>query len=147
MDINADNGVKRVLGTPFSLNREEGNISTNFDQYAQGKLSILDNFDLHAGARHTKVKLEVKDALITGTNPDNSGNVEYQKTTPVMGAVWKVTPTFNLYANYGKGFETPTFIEAAYNSTASSATPNLNLKPSENKMTNMLARSSLFAHT
>jgi iron complex outermembrane receptor protein len=147
MDINADNGVKRVLGTPFSLNREEGNISTNFDQYAQGKLSLLDNLDLHAGARHTKVKLEVKDALITGTNPDNSGNVEYQKTTPVMGAVWKVTPTFNLYANYGKGFETPTFIEAAYNSTVSSATPNLNLKPSESRNYELGAKAFLGNNT
>jgi iron complex outermembrane recepter protein len=132
-DINADNGVKRIVGTPFSLNRDENNISRNFDQYIQGKLSILDNVDIHAGARHTKVKLDVQDKLITGANPDNSGSVEYQKTTPVIGAIWKVTPAFNLYANYGKGFETPTFIEAAYNSIAASATPNLSLKPSKSK--------------
>ena len=31
-----------------------------FDQYIQGKLSILDNVDIHAGLRHTKVKLEVR---------------------------------------------------------------------------------------
>jgi iron complex outermembrane receptor protein len=73
----------------------------------------------------------VKDKLITNSNSDNSGSVEYQKTTPVIGAVWKVNPSFNLYANYGKGFETPTFIEAAYDSTADTAAPNLKLKPSE----------------
>ncbi|NOU25489.1 MAG: TonB-dependent receptor, partial [Methylotenera sp.] len=66
-------------------------------------------------------------------NLDNSGTVEYKKTTPVIGAVWKVTPIINLYANYGRGFETPTFIEAAYNSTSGNATPNLNLKPSESR--------------
>jgi iron complex outermembrane recepter protein len=132
-DINADNGVKRILGTPFSLNRDEDNIAKNFDQYIQGKLSVTDNVDIHAGVRHTKVNLEVKDHLITGTNPDNSGHVEYQKTTPVIGAVWKVTPEFNLYANFGKGFETPTFFEAAYNSTSTNATPNLDLKPSESR--------------
>lgn len=132
-DINADNGVKRVLGTPFSLNRDEDNIAKNFDQYIQGKLSITDKIDVHAGARHTKVNLEVKDHLITGTNPDNSGHVEYQKTTPVIGVIWKVTPEFNLYANFGKGFETPTFFEAAFNSTSSNATPNLDLKPSESR--------------
>lgn len=130
-DINADNGIPRVIGTPFSLNRDEDNIAINFDQYIQGKLSVTNNVDLHAGLRHTKVRMKVNDNLITGTNPDNSGKVEYQKTNPVIGGVWKVTPTFNLYANYGKGFETPTFFELAFNSTAASATPNLTLKPSE----------------
>ena len=138
-DINAVNGIKRPTNIPnntnYGLNRDEDNISTNFDQYIQGKLSVLDNVDIHAGARHTKVKLEVNDNFITGTSAigDNSGSVEYQKTTPVIGVVWKVTPIFNLYANYGRGFETPTFIEAAYNSTAVGATPNLSLKPSESR--------------
>lgn len=116
-----------------ALNRDENNIVDNFDQYIQGKISILNNIDIHAGARHTKVKLEVKDKFISGFNLDNSGTVEYKKTTPVIGAVWKVTPIINLYANYGRGFETPTFIEAAYNSTSGNATPNLNLKPSESR--------------
>ena len=89
-------------------------LSDNFDQYIQGKLSILDNVDIHAGLRHTKVNLEVKDKLITTAplNPDNSGHVQYQKTTPVIGAIWKVTPALNLYANYGEGFETPTFFRS-----------------------------------
>ncbi|WP_047552580.1 TonB-dependent receptor family protein [Methylotenera sp. G11] len=135
LDINTDSGIKRPLiagNGNFALNRDEDNISTNFDQYIQGKISLSDNFDIHAGARHTKVKLEVNDNFLTGSanNGNNSGSVEYQKTTPVIGAIWKVTPTFNLYANYGKGFETPTFIEAAYNSVNNGA-PNLALKPSE----------------
>jgi iron complex outermembrane receptor protein len=130
-DINTDNGVKRPIGAANRLNRVEDNIASNFDQYIQGKLSVTDKVDIHAGARHAKVKMKVKDDLITGTNPDNSGSTEYQKTTPVIGGVWKVTPTFNLYANYGRGFETPTFFELAFNSTATTATPNLSLKPSE----------------
>ncbi len=135
MDINADNGIKRSItvlnNTNYALNRDEANISTNFDQYIQGKWSVLDSVDLHAGARRTKVKLEVKDKFITGTsaNGDTSGSVEYQKTTPVVGIVWKVNPALNLYANYGKGFETPTFIEVAYSSLAGLG-PNFNLKPS-----------------
>jgi iron complex outermembrane receptor protein len=115
-----------------TLNRDEDNIVDNFDQYAQGKLSILNNLDIHAGLRHTKVKLVVNDNLKT-TFGDNSGSVEYEKTNPVIGAVWKVMPSLNLYANYGKGFETPTFIEAAYNSTATGAIPNLTLKPSNSE--------------
>jgi len=60
---------------------------------------------------------------------DGSGSVSYDKTTPVIGAVWKVNPQFNLYANYGKGFETPTLIEVAYSDINGSG-PNLALKPS-----------------
>jgi len=135
LDINTDNGIKRPIianNANSALNRDEDNISTNFDQYIQGKISLSDNLDIHAGARHTKVELEVKDHFLSGmaNNGNNSGSVEYQKTTPVIGAIWKVTPTINLYANYGKGFETPTFIEAAYNSVNNGA-PNLTLKPSE----------------
>lgn len=139
LDVNADNGTKRAINVlnnaNFGLNRKEDNISKNFDQYIQGKLSVLDNVDIHAGARHTKVNLEVKDKFITGTsaNGNNSGSVEYQKTTPVIGSVWKVTPTFNLYANYGRGFETPTFVEAAFTTTGANSTPNLSLKPSESR--------------
>jgi iron complex outermembrane receptor protein len=40
--------------------------------------------------------------------------VDYSRTTPVMGATWRVTPVFNAYANVGRGFETPTFAELAY---------------------------------
>ncbi len=115
-----------------NLNRDEDNIVNNFDQYIQGKLSVLDSLDIHAGLRHTNVKLEVNDRLI-GVFGNNSGSVEYQKTSPVVGATWKVTPVFNLYVNYGEGFETPTFIEAAYSSLTAGATPNLTLKPSESR--------------
>jgi iron complex outermembrane recepter protein len=113
-------------------NRNEQNISTNFDQYIQGKLSISQSVDVHAGARHTKVRLKVKDDLLT-VNGDNSGNIEYQKTTPVIGAVWKATEALNFYVNFGKGFETPTFVEAAFDNVATgiASKPNLGLKASE----------------
>lgn len=113
-------------------NRNEQNISKNFDQYIQGKLSVSPAVDIHAGARHTKVKLEIEDNLLS-VNGDNSGSVEYQKTTPVIGAVWKATDTLNFYANFGKGFETPTFIESAFDDVTSgvASKPNLDLKASE----------------
>lgn len=128
-DERMDTNITPTVAT----NRDEDNIVDNFDQYVQGKLAILDNVDLHAGARHTKVKMEVKDRFISGFNLDNSGEVEYSKTNPVIGAVWKVNPALNLYANYGKGFETPTFVEVAFDRVTGSAVPNLSLKPSESR--------------
>lgn len=137
-------------GLPISvLNRREENISTNFDRYAQGKLAVLPSVDLHAGIRRTKVRLEVKDDFTSGvgSNGNNSGYVSYEKTTPVFGATWKVSPSVNLYANYGKGFETPTFIEAAFNTTATDATPNLSLKPSKSENFEIGAKTFLSDNT
>jgi iron complex outermembrane receptor protein len=136
-DVRLDTNIL-VLGVKSAIkNRDEDNIADNFDQYLQGKLSVLDNVDLHAGVRHTDVTLKVKDRFISGTgsNGNNSGSVEYKKTTPVVGAIWKVTPTFNLYANYGKGFETPTFVEAAFDNvnTGVASKPNLTLKAAQSQ--------------
>lgn len=134
-DDRKDTNLLRLGSIVNTPNRLEQNISSNFDQYLQGNLSITPNLDLHAGARHTKVKLEVQDNFITGTgsNGDNSGNVEYQKTTPVIGIIWKATEKLNFYANVGKGFETPTFIEAAFDNVTGgvASKPNLSLKAAE----------------
>jgi len=123
-----------VLTNFVPTNTANKNVDVDtFDQYIQGKLSTLDNVDIHAGLRHTKVKLEVRVNLFTGTNPDNSSDVEYQKTTPVIVAILKATRSVNLYANYEQGFETPTLFEAAFDSTRSSTKLKLALKPSESK--------------
>lgn len=117
-----------------TLNRDEVNEVSNFDQYVQTNVSLTPTIDVHAGARHTKVKLRVKDQLLS-VNGDNSGAVEYQKTTPVIGIIWKATEKLNLYANFGKGFETPTFIEAAFDNvtTGVASKPNLSLKAAESR--------------
>jgi len=52
--------------------------------------------------------------LCTAGNPDDSGGVNYNKTTPVAGIVFNAAPAWNVYANLGRGFETPTLIELAY---------------------------------
>lgn len=132
MDISATAGVMDAINTT-NLNRSEANIATNSDKFIQAQWSALENVDLHVGVRRTKVNLKVEDNLFDSSNSgkfkNGSGAVTHEKTTPVIGAVWKVTPALNLYTNYGKGFETPTFIEVAYSDTSGSG-PNLNLKPS-----------------
>lgn len=126
LDINTSDGV--INGV---LNRDEKQEAWNFDQYAQAQWSVLDKLDLHAGVRHTKVQMDVEDNFVAlPGNPDASGKVNYEKTTPVVGAVWKVTPALNLYANFGKGFETPTLIEIS-NSDLAGNGPNLSLSSSK----------------
>ena len=46
--------------------------------------------------------------------------------SPVLGMTWHARDTLNLYANYDKGFETPTPAEVAYTSSGTTAIPLFN---------------------
>jgi iron complex outermembrane receptor protein len=75
---------------------------------------VLDDVTVTVGVRSSRVRFEVADHYITPVNPDDSGSVTFSRTTPVLGAVWHATPSVNVYATWGEGFETPTFAELAY---------------------------------
>ena len=107
--------------------RNEIQNAQSFDQYAQGLWSIAPRWDLHAGLRHTNLKLSIFDKKLN--DGDISGRSSFDKTIPVTGIIFKVSPSLNLYANYGKGFETPTLIEVTYKDSSGNG-PNLSVKPS-----------------
>jgi iron complex outermembrane receptor protein len=64
---------------------------------------------------------------------DSTGQVTYSNTNPVGGVTFKITPSLNAYANYGRGFETPTFAETTYSNAGTGAGPNLSMVPSKSK--------------
>jgi iron complex outermembrane receptor protein len=137
-DINAYSGVMLDSSSLPNVNRREINIAKNFDQYLQAQYAVANSIDIHAGIRRTKVDIKVQDNLVDLAQQstiakyrDSSGKLSYEKTTPVVGAVWKVNPMLNIYANYGKGFETPNLIEIAYDNVTNGTGPNLNLTPSQ----------------
>jgi iron complex outermembrane recepter protein len=105
-------GVGVICGVKGILRRNEDNETWNFDQYAQAEWSPATRWNLVAGVRHSDVHIKNDDHYLF--NGDSSGDVSYSKTTPVAGVLFKLTPMLNLYANAGKGFETPTLIEMAY---------------------------------
>ena len=47
-------------------------------------------------------------------NGDDSESVAYRAMTPMAGLLYRVSPVTSVYANFGRGFETPTFAELAY---------------------------------
>ncbi len=111
--------------TAGATNRNETQKAYNFDQYVQGTYALADRWDLHAGVRNSSIRMSIKDRLNT-----NNGNMSYHEIAPVTGIVFKATPTLNMYANLGKGFETPTLIESTYGSATSASGTNRDLKPS-----------------
>jgi iron complex outermembrane receptor protein len=111
-----ENFIGTTLGVRGAPRRHEDDTVSDFDQYAQATWQFADAWSLSAGLRHSDVKFDSVDHYITTTNPDDSGRVDYSATTPVAGLLWHVAEGANLYASYGKGFETPTFNELGYRS-------------------------------
>jgi iron complex outermembrane receptor protein len=122
-------GLVNNNGTPGALRRDEHGGARNVDAYAQANWTFDPEWQLLAGVRASRVRLSVDDHFITGGNPDDSGSVSYRNVSPVLGLVWHASDAMNLYANLGKGFETPTLAESAYRADAMTG-PNLSLRPS-----------------
>ncbi len=121
-------GFDNAFGTPTTLRRDERGRARNRDLYAQVDWTFAPQWRLIGGVRSSEVRLEVDDDFIAPGNPDDSGRVKYRATSPVAGLLWNASERVNLYANVGKGFETPTLAEAAYR--AGGTGPNLDLEAS-----------------
>jgi len=109
-----NNFVGTTLGVKGALRRDENNISYNVDEYTQGTWDFAEAWSLTAGVRHSDVTFRSDDHFITGTNRDDSGQIDYTATSPVAGLVYKARPWLHLYASYGQGFQTPLGSELAY---------------------------------
>ena len=94
------------------LTRNEDNRSQNSDFFAQATTLATDTISVITGVRSSTVSFTSQDYIPTPI--DGSGSVAYRATSPVLGLTYHATDRLNLYANYGKGFETPTLAEVAY---------------------------------
>jgi len=118
------NFIGSDLGVEGALRRDEANHVYDFDQYLQLQWDPGPRWRVLAGVRHSTVDVVSRDHLAPpGTS---SSGVRYTATNPVAGVTYRAAPIVNLYASYGKGFETPTLDEVAYRSTNGSL-PGLNL--------------------
>jgi len=132
-------GVYTPLLTTSTSNRREKQSAFSVDQYLQASYEPTDRLLVIAGLRHSRVNIKNEDlyfgdCVTRRTACDSTGQVTYTNTSPVAGVTFKITPTLNAYANYGRGFETPTFAETTYSLPASSgAGPNLSMVPSKSK--------------
>ena len=112
---------------PGALRRNERDRAGNTDVFAQVDVLLSPTWRVVAGVRSSQVRLAVDDQFIAlPGNPDDSGQRTWRHTSPVLGVVWSAADSLNLYANLGRGFETPTLAESAY--SAGSTGPNTGLQ-------------------
>jgi iron complex outermembrane recepter protein len=120
-----ENFIGSTLGVKGRLRREEKDRVVSFDQYAQAEWQG-ERWTFSGGLRHSQLSFKVKDQYLS--NGNDSGKVSYNKTTPTVGALYRLTDSVNLYASAARGFEAPTFNEMFYSSGGGSF--NFSLKPS-----------------
>jgi iron complex outermembrane receptor protein len=107
-------GYVNDAGVRGALKRDELNRVESRDAYAQLQWHAGPAWTLLAGVRASRVSFEVDDRFVAPGNPDDSGRVDYDAVNPVFGVAWHASDTLNVYANLGRGFETPTSTELAY---------------------------------
>ena len=107
-------GYVNSLGARGALKRDETNNVDSSGAYAQAEWRFLARWSASAGLRYTKVDFSSSDRYVTAGNPDDSGSTSYSEWTPTVGLLFAATPAINLYASYGRAFETPTTAELAY---------------------------------
>ncbi|MDN4040275.1 TonB-dependent receptor [Massilia sp. YIM B02443] len=114
----ARQGFENFVGTTFgvkgNLRRDEQNEVTSVDPYVQLEWE-RGQWVISGGLRHSRVDFDVRDRYLS--NGDDSGSAEFRHTTPLVGVLYKISPTLNVYASAARGFETPTMNESFYSGT------------------------------
>ena len=119
-----ENFIGNEFGVRGNLRRDEEDEVGNVDPYLQAEWE-RGEWVVTGGLRHSRVKFDVADDYLS--NGNDSGKVRYSHTTPLVGVLYKLTPTLNVYASAARGFETPTLNELFY--SGSGAGFNFNLQP------------------
>ncbi len=122
------NFIGSELGVEGVLRRNQNNRVYDLDEYLQVSWDPAERWRLMAGVRNSHITVGSHDLLVISGNPDSG--VSYAATNPVAGISFRAAPALHLYADYGRGFETPTLNDVAYRSTDGSIPGlNLGLKP------------------
>lgn len=108
--------------------KEQRELVTSVGPYVRGELAVAPALLASAGVRADAVRFQVKDRLVTATNPDDSGDRTLHAVSPSAGLVWRAAPLVSAYATVSSSFETPTTTELG-NKPDGSAGINPELQP------------------
>jgi iron complex outermembrane receptor protein len=110
------------------IRKDQRELVSSVGPFVRGELAIVPALIASAGVRADAVRFEVRDRLVSATNPDDSGDRTLHAVSPAVGLVWRATPLASLYTTLSTSFETPTTTELG-NKPDGSAGINPELKP------------------
>ncbi|EHR73614.1 outer membrane receptor protein [Burkholderiales bacterium JOSHI_001] len=113
-----ENFVGAALGVQGRLRRDEDNTATTRDAFVQAEYALSSALTATAGVRSGSTEVKVSDHYTAGAPPNNngddSGQLKFSYTNPVLGLRWKLGPQWTLHASAARGYESPTLGELAY---------------------------------
>lgn len=113
-NFTGDPRTPTALGVQGNLRRDETNRASSRDAFVQAEWALAPSLAATAGLRSGKVRIDVEDRYTNGLNGNDSGQLEFSYTNPVLGLRYTAAPGWTLHASAARGFESPTLGELAY---------------------------------
>ncbi len=109
-------GFVNSSGSQGSQNRSEDNIASSYGGYIHSEWLLSEKYTGLLGLRYSSTKIEVTDfwPVTLPTNPDGTGSKSFTGISPVIGLTHHLNQQTNIYAQVGRGFESPTMNELLY---------------------------------
>jgi iron complex outermembrane recepter protein len=105
-----------VRGNRGARTNQSQQHSRNTEVYAESQLDVMPALTLSLGVQHAKASRKLDDTFIAGTAQDpvsENFDLSYSGTSPKLGALYRLSPNVQLFANVSKSFEPPSFGELA----------------------------------
>ncbi|WP_186435083.1 TonB-dependent receptor family protein [Rheinheimera sediminis] len=107
-------GYVNNQGVQGDLRRNEEGEVQSVDLYSRFVWDLTPDWQLSGGVRHSELDFDVTDFYITAQNPDDSGSTSFNKISAALAVNFAQSEHLSWYLSTGRGFETPTFTEMAY---------------------------------
>jgi iron complex outermembrane recepter protein len=88
------------------------------EAYTEGRLHVTPALTLIAGGHYTRAVRSLDDRFLSDRRGDDSDRLHYREFSPRVGLLWSSDPRWQIFANWSRSAEVPTFSEL--NPTAAS---------------------------
>lgn len=125
-------GYVNNQGVQGDLRRDEEGEVQSADLYSRFVWDLDPAWQLSGGVRHSDLDFDVTDFYSTAQNPDDSGSTAFARTSAALALNFAQSEHVSWYISAGRGFETPTFTEMAYQSSGEGLNLGLKRVPTSN---------------
>lgn len=126
-------GYVNQQGLAGDLRRDEAGEVTSQEAGVRSRYQTTDWGEFNAAWKWSQLDFRVRDYLINAQNPDDSGEKQLRQPNYSLGWNYPLSPELSAYISLGRGFESPTLTEMAYQRQGAGL--NLALKPAINRLT------------
>ena len=100
-----------LLGIKGAKTLQQNELITSLGAYLQNETKLNDIAEITLGVRHDDIEFDVRDKFLS--DGDDSGKINLNQFSPMIGVSLKTSSNTNIYATASKAFETPTTTEFA----------------------------------